>query len=211
MSARYLPGARNGENADVTCACAHRFVKRAIDESLHAHPADLELILADGWSHPGHDSPAPGARIDSTVFSSTPTARPRQPACGASHGLAGCLSHNSTGRQSAVMIAQTLPGAGHQAGIRYRHLLAGSPLAGIDHAVPCTCDSQAGSPAVGRQDGAVALHAFRRIADVGAEIQAAATHAVVIRRGLTPPRRVVAQRAHVGGRVGPVRESAIAA
>ena len=59
--------------------------------------------------------------IAAIVFSTTPALKPRQPAC-ATPTTVPCVSHNSTGRQSAIMTAHTVPGLSRHTGVGF-HVL----------------------------------------------------------------------------------------
>ena len=134
-----------------------------------------------------------------TVLSSTPALRPRQPAWAAAT-VVPSRSHSSTGRQSAIRTAHTLPG---------RRAMQASACGGIAVAsasttrVPCTCCNQHGSAGkCARRRSRLARTRRGVVVDVGAEVQAVEGRAAdaAVARG--------DQAAHAGGR-RPVRHDPV--
>src|SRR5690606_11368687 len=139
MSALDRPAASKRRRARAyrsTCQCPGRVeanaaaapASSATNASRTSAPTSYAAGPAAGPSQ-ATSSPA-AARIAATVCSSTPAARPRQPACATATSLPSRAA-NTTGRQSAVRMASTAPGtsvtaasASGSAAMRPRSLVA---------------------------------------------------------------------------------------
>ena len=132
----------------------------------------------------------PSAR---TVASITPAASPRQPACAAATPAPESEA-SSTGRQSAVRMAQTRPGTAREGCVRVGAVRRAGPSRS---ARPCRAAGQPGGlrrqPRGRAQAAAILRHRLRRIPDVGAEIER-----LVGRRAHPAPAQVESARTSAG-------------
>jgi len=162
------------------------------DEDLAHLVADLEGQGSNGRpSQARRSAGAPGARA--TVCSSTPAARPRQPAWAAATQSPRRLQ-NRTGRQSAVKTAQTAPRRLVAEASAAQDSPSPGPASATSH--PCTWCSQNGSAG-----SASAARSRRRFSATCAGSSPTCSARFRLSQGLplTPPERVVIATRTDGG------------